>query len=158
MPLQNKISVELPTDVQEKSLALAKELDATLSPFLIALSPEERVILPKMADGNLPFVEKTLEYAQSNPEHAPRFLVIDDLKVDLNTVKKLLPIVNIINKLYSHLNDTLIQAGSEAYVASLAYYKGVKLAADANELGARPISDDLGKRFKGNGARKEVLN
>lgn len=157
MPLENKIFKEIPDEVQAALFEHAKQMDNLLSPYLIALTPEERQILPKMADGNLPFVEKALEFAQTNPEHAPRFLIVADMKVDISTIKKLLPIANILNKLVSHLNDTLTQAGSEAYVASLAYYKGVKLAAEANELGAKPISEELGKRFKANGARKEVL-
>ena len=52
-----------------------------------------------------------------------------------------------IEQLNRTLEDTIILAGSEAYVASLAYYNSVKQAAKMNVPGALPIQDDLSKRF-----------
>ena len=43
-----------------------------------------------------------------------------------------------------------MMAGSEAYIASLSYYNSVKMAAKLNVPGAKPIYDDLKKRFTKN--------
>jgi hypothetical protein len=43
----------------------------------------------------------------------------------------------------------MMLAGSEAYIAALAYYNSVKQAAKMNVPGARAIYDDLSKRFPG---------
>jgi len=51
----------------------------------------------------------------------------------------------------SGLNDTIMLSGSEAYVAALAFYKSVKVAASMNVAGAQPIYEDLKKRFEGQG-------
>jgi len=46
------------------------------------------------------------------------------------------------------LDDTITVAGSEAYIAALAFYKSVKVAATMNVPGAQEIYDDLSKRFE----------
>jgi len=53
---------------------------------LIALSNEERRGLPKMGDKTIPFVEKVIEYASSNPEFIPSFMDLQELKNDFAAV------------------------------------------------------------------------
>ena len=57
------------------------------------------------------------------------------------------------NELYIAIEDTVILAGSEAYVAALSYYNAVKQAVKMNVAGAKVIYDDLRTRFEGNGPR-----
>ena len=47
------------------------------------------------------------------------------------------------------MEDSMTQAGSEAYVAALAFYQSVKGAAKAKVPGADAIYNDLNSRFPG---------
>ncbi len=126
-----------------------KIIESVLRPYLIALTPEERKQLPKMSDKTVPFVEKTLDYAKSNPQFAPAYMSIPELKIDIDAVHTLTQLARPIDQLREGLGDTMMLAGSEAYIAALAYYNSVKQAAKMNVPGARAIYDDLSKRFPG---------
>lgn len=45
-------------------------------------------------------------------------------------------------------NDTIMMAGSEAYIAALMYYNSIKRVAAENVPGAKAIYDDLKVRFE----------
>jgi len=59
MTVENRVSIVIPPEVKQSVLQKLTEVDELLKPFLIALKPEERKVLPKMGDGSLPFVSKT---------------------------------------------------------------------------------------------------
>ena len=130
-------------------------MQALLKPYLIALTPAERKNLPKMSDRSTPFVEKVLDYSRTNPEMAPAYLDVNELQIDVQSVRELNQLARQSQKLASGLDDTMMLAGSEAYVASLAYYNSVKVAARLNVPGAKLIHDDLKKRFEAQGRRSE---
>lgn len=94
----------------------------------MALSPEERRVLPKMGDGTAPFVSKVIEYADDNPEFVPPFVNVHEMKLDWNAVQDLMPLLRTVSQLESNLNNTVMLAGSESFVSSLSYYNSVKLA------------------------------
>jgi len=119
----------------------------------MALSPEERRVLPKMGNGTAPFVSKVIEYAESNPEFVPPFVDVQEMKLDWNAVQDLMPLLRTTSQLESNLSDTVMLAGSESFVSSLSYYNSVKLAAKMNIPGAKVIYEDLRKRFDGNAKR-----
>jgi hypothetical protein len=52
-----------------------KVLEEKLMPYLIALTPSQRLELPKMSDKTLPFVEKIKEYFVTAPEFIPAFTI-----------------------------------------------------------------------------------
>jgi hypothetical protein len=111
------------------ALTIANDL---LKPYMVALTPAERQELPKIIDGTVPFVQKSLEYAQTNTQFVPSYIDVKELKVDFDAVEALSQIFRPIEQLYSNLNDTMTLSGSEAYVASLAFYNSVKQAAKVN--------------------------
>lgn len=149
MPKENAVSIQIPAAELKKVIDAFKIIESTLKPYLIALTPEERKQLPKMSDKTVPFVEKTLDYAKSNPQFAPAYMSIPELKIDIEAVYTLTQISRPIDQLREGLGDTMMLAGSEAYIAALAYYNSVKQAAKMNVPGARAIYDDLSKRFPG---------
>ena len=53
-----------------------------------------------------------------------------------------------LKQLESNLNDTLMVAGSEAYVGALSYYNSVKYGPRLNVADAKVIYEDLRKRFE----------
>ncbi len=149
MSKENAVSIQIAPAELKKVLDAFKTIESILKPYLIALTPEERKQMPKMSDKTLPFVEKTLDYAQSNPQFAPAYMSVSELKIDMDAVAVLTQIYRPIEQLSEGINGTVMLAGSEAYIAALAYYNSVKQAAKMNIPGARPIYEDLSKRFPG---------
>lgn len=148
MSIENRVSVVIPPEVKQAVLQKLTEVDELLKPFLIALTPEERKALPKMADGSTPFVGKALGYAKTNPQFVPAYVNIPELEIDFNAVIDLTEFAHICDKISDGLSDTSLLSGSEAYVAALSYYNSVKNAAKMNVPGAKAIYDDLKKRFE----------
>ena len=46
MTVENRVSIVIPPDVKQSVLQKLTEVDELLKPFLIALKPEERKVLP----------------------------------------------------------------------------------------------------------------
>lgn len=151
MTVENRVSIVIPPEVKVSVLQKLNEVDELLKPFLIALKPEERKALPKMADGSAPFVGKTLGYCKADPQFMPTYVNIPALEIDFNAVTDLTDVARICSKLTSGLSDTITLSGSEAYVAALSYYNSVKNAAKMNVPGAKAIYEDLKKRFESKG-------
>ena len=147
MAAENIVSIEIPAAEVTAVQDAIKIIDDTLKPYLVALNPEERKELPKMSDKTAPFVEKVMDYAKSDAEFAPAYMNVDELKKDIDAVGTLTELARPIEQLNRTLEDTIMLAGSEAYVASLAYYNSVKRAAKINVPGALTIHEDLKKRF-----------
>jgi hypothetical protein len=156
MAQENKVSITLKPEDLKKVLDALTIVSGTLKPYLIALTPADRKELPKMSDGTVPFVQKTLEYAQTNAAFVPSYIDIKELKTDFDAVEALAQIFRPIEQLYFNLNDTMTLSGSEAYVASLAFYNSVKQAAKINVPGAKAIAEDLKMRFAGQGKKTTV--
>ena len=110
-----------------------------------------------MNDKSLPFVQKALEYTQTNPEFAPPFINLPELKIDVEAVETLTKLERALTQLVSAVEDTAMLSGSEAYITSLAYYNSVKLAARNNIPAAQIIYDDLSKRFDGQKGSKNNI-
>lgn len=155
MSYENRISLNLnSTDITTIKHALTT-LDRLLKPHLKALKSDERRHLPKMADGNLPFVEKAMDYAQSDPEFAPKYLNVPEMKVDYSAVELLTSFIRPLEQLVDNLGDSITLSGSELFVASLTYYNTVKQAAKTDVPGAKFIAEDLAKRFKFHGKKED---
>lgn len=155
MSNENVVSIQIPKEDLQKVMQYLKEIEVILKPYLVALTPEDRKTIPKMSDKTLPFVEKIMEYATINPEFAPMYMNVPEMKIDLDAVADLSPILKMADQLCDNLNDTTMLSGSEAYIASLAYYNNVKQAAKMNVPNAKAIYDDLSKRFEKNKTSKE---
>ncbi|MGL1889323.1 MAG: hypothetical protein OCD76_22605 [Reichenbachiella sp.] len=154
MSTENVISIDIPeADVQTVKDAFAT-IKTTLSPYILALTPEQRKTIPKMSDGTEPFVSKVMDYAVSDPQFAPPYMNVPEMQKDFDVVSELMPLLRSVDQLTANLSDTTMMAGSEAYVASLSYYNSVKMAAKMNVPGAKAIHDDLKKRFEGQGRSK----
>ncbi|MDP3149201.1 MAG: hypothetical protein Q8N83_08765 [Ignavibacteria bacterium] len=151
MTIENRVSIVIPPEVKQSVLQKLTEVDELLKPFLIALNAEDRKVLPKMGDGSTPFVGKALGYCKSDPQFMPSYVNIPEMEIDYNAVVDLTDFAHISLKLSSGLNDTITLSGSEAYVAALSYYNSVKNAAKMNVPGAKPIYEDLKKRFENKG-------
>ena len=145
---KNNVSIEF-TEAELQSIREAVEtLKVLLSPKLIAISPADRKKIPKMSDRTAPFVEKTIDYAKADGKFLPPYTDLREMDKDWTAVKSLLPVYRDLKQLESNLNDTLMVAGSEAFVGALSYYNSVKYGARLNVADAKVIYEDLRKRFE----------
>ncbi|GAB3225931.1 hypothetical protein J0A67_08085 [Algoriphagus aestuariicola] len=155
MSTRNLVSVDIPdADITKVKDALKLVVD-TLGPYVIALTPEDRRTMLKMGDGTEPFVEKTMDYVASNPQFLPSVVSAVEMGKDWKVISQLTPILRTVEQLQSNLNDTIMESGSELYADCLGYYGGVQFGVKMNIPDAKPIDEDLGRRFKGQGRRKK---
>ena len=118
-----------------------------LKPRLVSMSAEQRRDVPKLGDANQPFVDKVMHYAKNNPEFAPAYMDIPEMEIDLNAVDSLTDIFRPLQQLIQQLDDSILLSGSEAYIASLAYYNSVKIASRMKIAGAKVVYEDLKQNF-----------
>ena len=147
MSTENLVSIKIDSAELGKINKAVSELNATLKPLLTSLSADQRREIPKMGDGTEPFVGKAMDYAKTNPEFAPPYMNVPEMEVDLKAVNELKGVYRPLLQLIEQLDDSIMLSGSEAYIASLAYYNSVKMATRMNVPNAKPIYDDLKKRF-----------
>ena len=140
---------EINAEKYQAILAAVTQLQADLKENLKTLSVKERRALPKMGDGSVAFVAKANEYAKTYGDLVPSFLDIPEMTANLNLHAQLQALEKLINPLLVAINDTMLQAGSDAYSAALSFYRTVKNAGKMNVQNAKVISEDLAKRFVG---------
>lgn len=146
---ENKISISIPKAVYEEALQKLNEVQSILSPYLIALSNEERRAMPKMGDKTFPFVEKAIEYAVNKPGLNPGFIDLAEWEKDSAAHKQVNNLLRISEQLCSNMDDTSMLCGSEAYTAALGFYNNVRQAVKMNVADVKPIYEDLSERFPG---------
>jgi hypothetical protein len=100
-----------------------------------------------MGDKSLAFVEKACELASVNPQFAPSYFNLEELKIDLADASNLLKLSNRLQQFSRKIEDTAMLAGSEAFTQALTFYNSVKQAARDNVPGAQPLFEELKKRF-----------
>ncbi len=154
MPYAN-ISASLSTADRDAILTKLNEVK-TLLPFLINLTGEEKTAIPKMGERSIPFVDKSLGYALSNTNLVPPYLNVAELKKDVELVKNLEPVYQLIEQLASAVDGTYTALGSEAYTASLTFYNTVRDAAKRNVPGSSAIYEDLKTRFPGRPFKEKI--
>lgn len=147
MPAENLVSIVIRPEDRTAINGAIGEIKTILTPYLIALTPEARQNLPKMKDKTIAFVTKTLGYAASNPEFSPPYLDVQELQKDTDAVEILNSFFIPLEQMLSGIDDTMMEAGSEAYVAALSYYNSVKQASKVNVKNAKTIYEDLKTRF-----------
>ncbi|WP_026969341.1 hypothetical protein [Algoriphagus terrigena] len=153
MSTDNLVSVDIPDGEIAQVLAALTTASDILMKYLIALTPEQRANMLKLGDASVAFASKAMEYLKSSPTFLPATVSAVEMEKDWKVFNQLMPVIHLLDKLYSGVSDTSMEAGSELYKNCLLYYTGAKIGAEMNYPGAKPISEDLGKRFKGQGRR-----
>ncbi|MGL6121341.1 MAG: hypothetical protein ACRC0V_12665 [Fusobacteriaceae bacterium] len=147
MATQNQISVVIPEETITTVNQKLEEVRKLLSPYLQALTADEKRSLFKMGDKTLATVFKVQDYVQSNPEFTPEYMNTDEFNKDVTTVRQLQTVMNLSNQIYNDVRDTAMLAGSEALQGGLLYYGSVREAHSKGILSAEPIYKDLKERF-----------
>ncbi|WP_461633369.1 hypothetical protein [Labilibaculum euxinus] len=147
--MENQISFTLSAEEQNQVDQAMDALRTVLEPKLISLLSADKKELPKMGDKTLAFVEKSIAYGEMYPDFMPKFINIEEAKIDLKSVKELNRILTPLLRITNELDDTMTLAGSEAYSSALSIYKVLKNAANMGQAGAQEATDSLKSRFPG---------
>lgn len=147
MAQQNRISVTIPQKTIDDVTNHLADIKRLLSTYLHSLTVEERQSLVKMGDRSQPFVKKALEYAKANSDFAPKTIDVSEWQKDFDAVEDLAPIKNQLTQILSDVDDTIMILGVEAYDPARWYYNNVQFAASKGDTSAKPIYEDLSKRF-----------
>ena len=146
--MENKVSIDIPeADILAVKAAL-QTVGNILNPYLIALTEKERRRMLKMGEATEPFVSRVMDYVVSNPQFLNPFTDVPEMQKDWKAIVQLLPVLRVMDQLCSNLNDTLMQAGKEVLEPSLGYYNAVKMGVRMNVPDAKPIYEELRKRWE----------
>ena len=151
---ENRISISLSeadvTAINEAINTLAEKLQ----PILIALEAEDKRMLGKLGEKSVSYVDKTVQYSQSNPEFLPAYIDAAEFKKDYEAFNILNSFLRPLTQIVRNLDDTATLCGSEALSAGNAYYGSVKQGAKMGVPNAKAIYDDLSQRYEAQKARK----
>ena len=157
MAQQNRISVTIPQKTIDDVIKHIADIKALLKPYLHSLTVEERQSLVKMGDKSQAFVLKALDYSKTNSEFAPKSINIAEWQKDFEAVQDLTPVKNQLAQLSSDVDDTIMVLGAEAYDPARWYYNTVQFAASKGDISAKPIYEDLSKRYPGVKRKKDIV-
>lgn len=116
---------------------------------LIKLSPDERVELPKLNRKHHSFVTKSIQYAEQNPQLAPSYLDVNEMRKDMDAMGVLQEIAGQLDPLMRDINDSISVAGSEAVGGGYIFYGAVRDASKRKIGAAESIYRDLSSYFPG---------
>jgi len=154
MTITNIVSFTLSDEELAEVNAAMDTMSRIMGPKTISLTPELRHELPKMGDKTLAFVEKAIEVANQNPGFVPSFMDMAETNRDLDAFRTLRVIGRKLAVMTQQIEDTGIQAGSEAYTAALGIYGHIKSVVKAvGSVESQKAKDELSARFPGNRAK-----
>jgi len=154
MKNENKISLSISNPDKTAINTAITALAALFEPMLVALDPDDRRTLAKMNDRSIPFVEKVVQYVDSNPEFVPPYVDTVEFKKDFQTFMELREFLRPLLQMIANLEGTTMLSGSDAYEVARVYYQSVQLAAKMKVPNAQAIYDDLKSRFESNAKPK----
>jgi len=154
MPKTNLVHTPVPASVLAEVKAALSDALAKLEPYLVHLTPEDRRGMAKVGEKGLSFLIKGGDYAAQFPALRPAFMDYDDFVVDLGVLNALRPVLQIVEAIQQAVDDTVMQAGSEAFIAVLMLYAYSRDAAKAHAPNAQSVYDDLSARFPGSPLKK----
>ena len=157
MPDTNRISASL-SDTDLQDIINAAATIRSRLPFLLNLTTEDRMMLPKMGDKSIGFDEKCATFMDSLPTLVPGFVDTDEVKKDRALRNKLSGVAAELNSLASSLNDTLMVVSSEIWMANLAFYQNVRQGAKRSVTGAQGAYAELSQRFPGSNGKAAAVS
>jgi len=113
--------------------------------FGVDLDNEERGSLPKTGDKSLAFVRAAANLVKMESDFLPRSFDIPAFQQDVALMEQLVEMNAWLQRTAQRINDTLLEVGSEAYMAALVIYKSAKDNGRGSELD--PMLDEMARRF-----------
>ena len=154
----HRINAEITEEELDKILNDIQVLNSSLK-FLIGLTKQEKIELPKINRENRIFVEDIINTSKDNSDILPSYISIQDVEKNFKLFNQLDKISIAIEKLSSKIRDTQILCGSEAFSTSLMIYKMFQMAAKSGMPGVDSLVEKLKARFakQGNHSSPEEL-
>jgi hypothetical protein len=144
---ENRISIAF-TEAEISDINTAiQTLQSKLFPKLIALTKEDKQSVPKIKEKAVPFMEKSLQYMETNPEFIPPYFDKAEVNKDFDGFRTMTNFLRLLAPTISNTEDTAFLCGSESYQGALNYYNSAKQAAKMNVPNAKAIYEDLSIYF-----------
>lgn len=143
--IPNRVDVDFSADDLQVVLTALATVREKL-PFLIGLSTDERLRLPKIGRKSQAFTYQALDMAAKHPELMPRYLDVEAAMRDMNLFAALNSVLQVLSELEQMVKDTQSVAGSEAYAAARKAYMSVKK--DGEKMGLGEVIDSLSQYFE----------
>lgn len=154
--MEKNVSAVLTAADLQAVISFLQQADAKL-PFLITLTPEERIAITKMGPKSVDFVNDALETVNTFPDIMPSSFDKDEFTRDTQLVSALIKIKMYLDALQQKVDDTLLEVGSEAMVRALDVYSQVNIQQD-KVPGLRSAFEKLRSRFMYKKNRKKEKN
>jgi len=138
----------MPKETFDKVMALIKELEDELQPYIGELDAKTKKRLLHLGNRTSPFAEKAVEFTRTNPKFIPLNLDADKLQLDLAAWKKFGTIKISLMRVLEMVNNSESIYGNMAYKASLHFYSSVTMASEASVPEASNLKDQLFKFFR----------
>lgn len=150
----NRDALSVVTPDQDMRDAKAK-LNAIeqLFPFLIELSADEILQLPRISVANHLFVQDIIQVLETYSVPLPAGISAAEIKKDLDLYDQLDNLSMDYEVMLKKMRNTATLAGSEAYKASLFVYKIIQTYAESSVPGYGAIYERLKQRFAAQGPK-----
>jgi hypothetical protein len=143
---ENRISLELSTDVVNEVKALVDQIESKL-PFLISLTVDERSNMVKLTRDNELFVEETIRAAEHNSAVLPNYINVAEMEKDLELYQQLNRIMVRLSHVNNKIKDTMHIAGSEAFATALVTNNMFQIASKMGVNGMDVVTARLSELF-----------
>ena len=155
----NKSNIQsIPADDITQALNAINGGFAILKANLIALTPEDRRLLLKMADGTVPFVGKGVAFLDKGTIKLPEYVNKQTADDNFAVNQALVPVANLLTDFLSMVNDTRMLSGSNALNEVLGFYNYAKRAAERRVPGAKTIYEEMKVRYAKKKVKKTITN
>lgn len=125
-----------------------------LGPSKFTLTDADRVKILKMGDSARLFVEMILDFMESNPEFISPLIKPEEMKAKFERYKQILPVLREFKQIKRNLEDELMVLGADLVGDANNYYNSVNRAKKMGIPDAKPIYEELQKRYAHKAKRK----
>jgi hypothetical protein len=147
--MQNRVGSVVPSDQDIQKLVKDLEgVGTNIQKFTLTLSTEERLRATKMRANGTPIVELVSDLARRHEVSLPR-ISVEDMRGDLTLAQRLVPLKQVLERLSKTVEDTILQAQSECWWATTAFYTSLNRLADVDpnlEHALKPAVEFFAKR------------
>ncbi len=147
----NLVSFVISEEFRAAVFAKFAELIALFT-FLVDLDVEGRKRLAKMGRKHADFTKRGFKLGELYPRFIPSFSSLEEFGKDMDVSTYLRKLQEEFGAFLDKIEDTAMQAESEAYHAARGIYTNAKIAAKAGDEEAERVIKDLGVHFKRNTA------
>ena len=152
--ISNSLNANLPATLVQQLVSFLVAIANSL-PFLISLTPEERMALQSVSDGRLPYVQKCLEYCKAHRVKIGMSVEdLSELEAQALLFEQLGELLHLTEDIRTGLRDTHMQVSHNYFRLSRIAHGQMKLAYAKGRPGMEVMIDALDKLFENQGKSK----